>query len=190
MNLRTLVLGCVAGMLLLFSGAGARADNVDFSCSLSPTAPCTGTIQQSGTNFSTTGINVYNDSGPYSASVPFTLAFDTSTGSISIDGTGIYAGEDLVGVINSVISASGSTTTDISFTADWPSIPAAVQSLLGSPTGTDSGFVIELSSTGAPQSVDVLITPDPPAPAPEPGSLALLGFGLAAFAGMRRRKLA
>jgi len=186
MNLRTLVLVCVAGIALLFSGAGVWADNIDFSCSLSPSTPCSGTITSEGSgNFSTTGISVYNDSGPYSSSsAPFMLIFDMAAGTISIDGTGANTGQNLVGVITSAFSAAGATTTDVSFTADWPSIPTAVQTFLGTPTGTDSGFVIALSSTDAPLSVDVAITP-----APEPGSLALLGVGLAAFAGLRRRKM-
>ena len=177
-----------AAMAVMLAGVSAKADNVDFSCSLSATEHCSGTVVHSGSNYSSTGINVFNDSGPYSASVPFTLSFNTATDSISISGTGADAGQNLIGEITGFSASTGTTTTDLSFTADWPTLPLAVQTMLGTPTGQDSGFVIYLknSDRGTAQSVDVLITPGP---TPEPGSLMLLGSGLVGLGGFLRRKL-
>lgn len=175
-----------ATMALALASVSAMADNVDFACSLSSTAHCSGTVVQSGPNYSSTGINVFNDSGPYSASVPFTLAFNTANDTISIDGTGIYAGQDLIGEITDFSALKGKTTTDVSFVADWPTLPPAIQSVLGTRTGQDSGFVIYLTKGGSPQSVDVVITPGP---TPEPGSLLLLGSGLVGLGSLVRRKL-
>jgi hypothetical protein len=165
---RKLLPVCVAAFIwLLLSAPGVLAQtNVDFECSLSPTTHCTGTVVRSGSNFSTTGISVFNDSGPY-ATTPanhFTLAFNTLTGTISLDGTGAFTGQNLVGHIVSFNSAIGGTTTTVNFVVDWPTLPSAVEAQLGSATGTDAGFVIALTSTGATQSVDVLITPTPELP--------------------------
>jgi hypothetical protein len=103
---------------------------------------------------------------------------------ISIDGTGIYAGEDLVGHIISFSSSTGLTTDDFQFIADWPSLPSAVQAFLGSLTGVDSGFAIDLNSTGKAMSVDFLISPTP-----EPTGMLLMGTGLLAIGGLLRKRL-
>ena len=172
---------CIAALIwLLLSAPGAEAQtNVDFECSLSPTTHCTGNVVPSGSNFSSTGISVFNDSGPYTTSLAnhFVLAFNTLTGTISLDGTGTFAGQNLVGHIVSFNSATGGTTTTVNFVVDWPTLPAAVQAQLGTATGRDSGFVIALTSTGATQSVDVLITPTP-----EPPSVFLFVGGMALVA--------
>jgi hypothetical protein len=187
MSLKKLALTCTAAMLLV--GTAAWADDVDFDCSLNPADACTGTITKPGSNYSTTGINVYNDSGPYSDTVPFTLIFSTLTGKVSIDGTGAYAGQNLLGDIVSWSASNGVKTTDLSFTAVWPTLPSAVQTFLGSKTGIDSGFVITSSLVsgcggGKAASGDILITSTP-----EPASLALFGSGLLAIGSVLRRKL-
>jgi hypothetical protein len=172
----------LASVLLIAPGVFAQT-NVDFFCSLGGGTACTGSVAHAGTNFSTSGISVFNDSGPFTSSVPFTLAFNTATGLISIDGSGMYAGINLIGKIVSFASSFGGSSADFSLVADWPTLPAAVQKQLGTPTGMDSGFVIYLTSTGTAQSVDVLITPTP-----EPASMLLLGSGLLAIGGLLRRR--
>jgi len=172
----------LASVLLVAPGVFAQT-NVDFFCSLGGSTACTGGVAQSATNFSTSGITVFNDSGPFMSSVPFTLAFNTATGLISIDGTGMYTGMDLIGKIISFASSKGGSSTDFSLVADWPTLPAAVQKQLGTSTGRDSGFVIYLTSASTAQSVDVLITPTP-----EPASMLLVGSGLLAIGGLLRRR--
>lgn len=178
----------LASVLLIAPGAFAQT-NVDFFCSLGGSTACTGSVAQAATNFSTSGITVFNDSGPFMSSVPFTLAFNTATGLISIDGSGMYTGVNLIGKIISFASSFGGSTTDFSLVADWPTLPAAVQKQLGTSTGMDSGFVIYLTGTGAAQSVDVLITPRI-SPTPEPASMLLVGSGLLAIGGLLRRRRA
>jgi len=176
----------LASLLLIAPGVFAQT-NVDFFCSLGGSSACTGSVAQSGTNFSTSGITVFNDSGPFTASVPFTLAFNTTAGSISLDGTGMDAGVNLIGKIISFASSNGGSSTGFSIVADWSTLPSAVQAQLGTSTGTDSGFVIYLNKTGAAQSVDVLITPNV-SPTPEPASMLLVGSGLLAIGGLLRRR--
>lgn len=164
----------------------ARADNVDFDCNASNCAGTVATSMSGDTYTNGLGITVYNDQGPYSSTVPFNLAFDTTAGTISLTGTGSLSGEVLNGTINSMTGpASGTTTTDLSLFATWWGLPTAVQSFLGTPTGIDSAFVIYLSSTGAASSVDVFITPTP-----EPGTLLLFGTGMLLCAGLLRRRKA
>jgi hypothetical protein len=180
---RLAVIVAAATMALAIGNISAKADNVDFLCGLGASTACTGTVVHSGTDYSTTGIHVFNDSGPYNGTVPFNLVFDTAAKTISIDGTGIYTGQNLIGDITN-FSASPGATTDLSFHADWPTLPPLVQTKLGTPTGMDSGFVIYLTNSGLAQSTDVLITPTP-----EPGSLLLLGSGLVGIGSFLRRKL-
>lgn len=172
-----------ATIALVLGSASARADNVDFFCSLGASSLCTGTVVQSGANYSTTGIQVFNDSGPYSASDPFTLVFNTATGAISITDAD-ETSQTLIGDITTFAALTGNSTKSVSFVADWPTLPSAVQTKLGSPTGEDIGFVIYLSSNNKPTSIDVTITPTP-----EPASLLLLGSGLVGIGGFLRRKL-
>ena len=179
--------GIMAFALVLLTAPGVLAQtNVDFFCTLGGSSACTGTVVHSGSNVSSTGITVFNDSGPFSSTVPFTLAFDTATGVVSIDGTGIYLGMNLIGTILSPGMISGGPTSGFSFVALWPTLPASVQTQLGSATGIDTGFVIFLNKTGAPQSVDVVIAPM--APTPEPASMFLMGTGLLALGGLLRKR--
>jgi PEP-CTERM motif len=92
MTLKKLALTCAAAMLL--AGTAAWADGIDFDCTKKT---CTGTVTQSGSNDNTTGIHIYDDSGPYISPVAtFYPIFNTATRTISVDGTGHYSGQDLV----------------------------------------------------------------------------------------------
>jgi len=166
------------GVLLAAPGVFAQT-NVDFFCNLAPGSTCTGTVTHSGSNFSSSGINVFNDSGPFSIAVPFTLAFNTATKSISLDGTGVDAGINLVGTIVSYMGIGSS----VGLTANFTSLPASVQAQLGTATGSSTGFVIYIAKNGTAQSVDLLI-----APTPEPTSMLLVGTGLLAIGGLLRKR--
>lgn len=168
---------------LLLSAPGVLAQTpVDFFCTLSAPSACTGTVVRSGSNVSSTGISVFNDSGPYMSTVPFTLAFDTLTGSVSVDGTGIYLGQDLVGHITASMVA-GTSFTLVMFVSDWTSLPPLVQTQLGSTTATGGGFVFAMTG-GKPFSVDVAALPTP-----EPTSffLCLGGIVLVGIKALWRR---
>jgi hypothetical protein len=175
---------CIAALLcLLLSAPGVLAQTpVDFFCTFGGPSACTGTVARSGSNVSSTGISVFNDSGPYLSTVPFTLAFNTLTGSVSVDGTGIYLGEDLVGHITTSMVA-GKSFTMIMFVSDWTSLPPLVQTQLGSTIGTGGGFVFALAS-GRPFSIDAAALPTP-----EPTSffLCLGGIVLVGIKALRPR---
>lgn len=164
---------CIAAFVcLLLSAPGVLAQTpVDFFCTFGGSSACTGTVVRSGSNASSTGISVFNDSGPYMSTVPFTLAFNTLTGSVSVDGTGIYLGQDLVGHITASM-VTGTSFTMIMFISDWTSLPVPVQTQLGTTTGTGGGFVFALTS-GKPFSIDVAALPTP-----EPTSLFLCLGGI------------
>lgn len=172
------------GLLVLpLAAQSARADNADFDCN---PMNCSGTVATTAGDTYTTGagITVFNNSGPYSSTVPFDLSFDTTAGTISLTGTGSLTGQVLDGTINNLSGpASGQTTTDLSLFATWWGLPSAVQSFLGTPTGIDSAFIIYLTNGGAASSVDVLITPTP-----EPGTILLFGTGMLLCAGLLRRR--
>jgi hypothetical protein len=158
----------------------AHADGIDFTCSTGTS--CGGTVAQNGSNFSSSGINLFNSTGPYSSVVPFTLSFDTFTGSIALTGTGIYTGENFVGNILN-FGSFGVSTTDVAMTVFWGGLPSTIQALFGTSQGMDSASVIYLTGTGAAQSVDIFITPTP-----EPAALALFGTGVLWCGGLLRRR--
>ncbi len=153
----------------------AQASNVDFNCTPSN---CTGTVTQSGPNFSSAGISLFNNTGTYSSSVAFTLKFDTSTKAISLLGTGALTGQDLIGTISSFTPFSGGVGLSVS----WTTLPGAVSSQLGTSAGVGTTSVIFLTG-GAAASVDLLIMPTP-----EPSGLLLLGSGLLAAGSFLRRR--
>ena len=74
LSVRLFAAWIVVLLSLFLTAPGVVAQtNVDFFCSLGGSSACTGSVTQSGTNFSSTGIHVFNDSGPFSATVPFTF---------------------------------------------------------------------------------------------------------------------
>jgi len=163
-----------------------RADTiaVDFSCNL---ATCTGTVTNpSAGDFSGSGITVAESSGSgFTASTDkFTLAFDTLSDTISITDNGPGT-DDFSGTITSFVASDGSTTGNLTLYADWTTLPSDVQAYFNSLTGTDSGAVTFILSSGAATSVDVTITP-----APEPGVLLLCCAGLLGLGFMLKRNAA
>ncbi len=153
----------------------AQASNVDFNCTPSN---CTGTVTQSGPNFSSAGISLFNNTGTYSSAVPFLLLFDTSTGAVSLSGTGVLTGENLLGTITSFAPFSGG----VGMSVNWTTLPGAVSSQLGTSAGVGVTSVIFVPG-GAAASVDLLIMPTP-----EPSALLLLGSGLLAAGSFLRRR--
>jgi hypothetical protein len=175
-----------AGLFLLSLIAPlAKADAVlDFSCS--GTAACNGTITNNAGVYSSTGITVYEGTGFYNGFLPFTVAFNTSTDMISITGWG----QTFEGTLTQFQTLNGLTTSDVDFSAVWPTIPTSVQNYFGTTTGADTGFAIYLDGSGDVTSMDITITPNPsdPTPTPEPSSLANLGAGLLGLGFMLKRK--
>jgi len=175
-------------LLLVLFVPKAKADSIDFSCSQSACAP--GAVTVSGANFTGTGISTLSSSSPAGYTFdgdPFTLAFNTSTGAVSLTGTGAAAGEDFVGTINSFSVASGGFEETVTLNATWAPLPAGAQSFFpGSTGGADQGQIGFVISGGAVNSVDVTIFPTP-----EPGLLGLLCSGLVGVGliGLRRREL-
>ena len=178
-----LILAGLGFFLITLFAQNAKADGIylDFGCG----GPTCGTVTASGGNFSTTGITVTEDSGFYPAGSTFLLVFNTATSTVSLIGQGALTGENFLGTITGFSDPSGFSTTDLQFTAVWPTIPADVQALFNSDGGWDSGFSIFMSSSGTNVSTDVTITP-----APEPGSTAMLLVGMVGLGLMLTRKAA
>ncbi len=182
----------LAGLLGLCAVVGfapsAQATEVDFFCSVTNGSfPCTGTVvTAAGPQYSSTGINIFNTNGPYSSATVFTLTFDTSSGGGQFikltDGV-----NTLTGKINSFTSGAGNVpgTTNISMNVFWTSLPAAVQSQLGSVQGTGFFTAVDFQINNSTAQVTHIIIKA----TPEPGSLALFGSGLLAVGGLIRRKI-
>jgi len=189
MSLKKLAVTSTAAILL--GVAAANADTINFSCTLGPTDHCTGTLTQSGSMYGTSGIDVFNDKGPYPTTVAFTLSFIT-TGAIDIDGTGADKGQNLLGSISNFSVINGPSSTDLSFNGVLTTLPPLVQAFLGSKTADVTGTVITSSvvkpgSPGEAASVDLLIMPV--APVAEPSSLLMFGSGVLAIGMGLHRKL-
>jgi len=186
----------VAGMVMVglaLAASPALATVVDFSCSVSnPLQQCndgvSGTVTKSGSNFSTTGISVWN-SLPFSAASPFDLTFNTATSAISLTGTGANFGDDATGTIGSVTSTSASKTLTLLSLEDitWTSLTPGVA--WGGPVGDGVGIDIYKKANGASQSVDVTVNSTP-----EPSTLLFFGTGILGLTstmfGVRRRRAA
>lgn len=190
MSLSKIVIACTA--VILLAGTAAKADIIDFNCNTSGSEVCAGTVVKSATTYTGTDLSIFDQTGPYLYSVPFDLSFtlDTETvvvpvigpivvitgGTISIDGTGAYSGQDFSGdVISGSVNKSG-PNTGFDFGVDWTVVPSG----LGTPIGGNAGIgTISLVESSSDISISTV---------PEPASFMLLGGGLLAFVGILRRK--
>ena len=195
---RPLKAGWLAVFFLLAmatTGLPAYAGNVTFDCIASwpnniQTNPCSGFVDTDGTDYWTSGIDVFSADGTYSSSDVFTLQFNTAfPTTISISGPG---GVLLEGTINSftvVTNAGGAPNRlDIFLDVTWTNLPTAVQTAVGSVGGLSPNALVvtafRTTTSYQTEEVNVVISPTP-----EPTTMVLFGSGLLVCAGLLRRKL-
>jgi len=162
---RVLLAGLGFLVLTLFTQS-AKADTIDFSCGGSQT--CTGTVVQSGSNYSSMGIGLTSsfDTNLY------TLTFDTSTDTITITENGTSTA--FVGTITGLTTSDSGGLTVLDFGVDWTTFPSGSYGTEGS-TPSPAGSVVSISISGNALSVDIPIV------APEPSVPVLLSAGLIAL---------
>ncbi len=183
-NMKRLLLVTACMLVLPFLAQTAHADSyVDFSCGGSN---CSGTVNQSGGTYSTTGIGGLVQSvngGPDYLTGAFNLLFNTSTTSISMIGNAAANNDSLFGTIVGANPITVGAQTLLALTVNWTSLPSDFQTYLNASAGNSVGSVIYLNATGAATSIDFTVTPTP-----EPGTLLMLGTGLLGLCALFPRK--
>ncbi len=115
------------------------------------------------------------------------------------DATGSYLGSSITGVYDPSLSGNVFSFNNLLYFPRLPSVDlGGIVFELNGDTNIASGINLYWDGAGY-RSIDggnngpyvqLSITPlDPPAPAPEPGTLLMLGSGVLGFAGLLRRKL-
>jgi hypothetical protein len=189
-------------LLSLALPLAALADNVDFSNSLGTLVGSSAGLTLTGSTLSeVVGLGgngpVFGDLGTVSFTTGALLsgslastAIFASGGSFVISGNGsngVPSGVIFSGTFTSTVTwtfsstlSDGSEVFDISGTVSGPG--ASGSTIQGYAVVSSDGFATVSGTLG---SGNTIISPSP---VPEPGTLALLGTGLASFAGMIRRK--
>src|SRR6516164_9646982 len=183
------VVPALACLTVLVSAPLARANSldpfIDYDCG---GAGCGGsTITETGTAdtaFSTTGIPVHEDGapgpGPNEGKL-FTLAFDTSTKSITLTGP-----VTLTGTITKVDESDFSPVDVLILGVAFPSLPAAYATFFGSTAAVGLSVSVFLQSDGTVTSSDTTVTGKP---ASEASTISLLGLVLLGGLWVRRKQL-